>query len=117
MWTRRAESGRVGRSSSASCVEYMIAPLGFAMAIGRVVGRLLMTAADTVQKCAVLPLSAMAMVESGGMTVGGGPTGKLVEDKLKPESLRTLGGRKVKSKVVGGVGSPRRQLDASEAVV
>jgi hypothetical protein len=47
----------------------------------------------------------------------GGPTGKLVEDKLKPESLRTLGGRKVKSKVVGGVGSPRRQLDASEAVV
>ncbi len=46
----------------------------------------------------------------------GGPTGKLVEDKLKPESLKTLGGRKVSSKVVGGVGSPRRQLDASEVV-
>jgi hypothetical protein len=71
MWTGCAKSGRLERSSSASCVEYMMEPLGSAMAIGRVMGRLLMTAADTVQKCAVLPLSAMAMVESGGMTVGG----------------------------------------------
>ena len=45
-------------------------PFGFAMPMGRVVGRLLTTAAETVQKCAVLPESAIA-VTSGGMMVGG----------------------------------------------
>jgi hypothetical protein len=56
------------------------------MPIGRVVTRLLITCAVTVQKCAVLPLSAIAS-ESGGMRVGGGgPTGETV-DKLNPESL------------------------------
>ena len=45
-------------------------PLGFAIPIGRVVGRLLTTAAETVQKWAVLPESAIA-IESGGMVRGG----------------------------------------------
>ena len=62
--------GRLGKSNSASCVEYMMEPLGLAMPIGRVVGRLLMTAAETMQKCAVLPELAMAVI-SGGMMVGG----------------------------------------------
>ena len=44
--------------------------LGLAMPMGCVVGRLFMTLAETVQKCAVLPLSAMAS-ESGGIMVGG----------------------------------------------
>ena len=45
----------------------------------------------------------------------GGPTG--LEDNLKPESLKMLvGGRKVRSKV-DGVGSLRRQLDASEVAL
>ena len=48
----------------------MMEPFGFAMPMGRVVGRLLTTAAETVQKCAVLPESAIA-VTSGGMMVGG----------------------------------------------
>jgi hypothetical protein len=48
----------------------MMLPFGLAMPIGRVVGRLLMTAADTVQKWAVLPLSAMAL-KLGGMVIGG----------------------------------------------
>ena len=50
MWTRRADGGRLGKSSSASCVEYINVPLGLAMPIGWVAGRLLMTAAETVQK-------------------------------------------------------------------
>ena len=83
-------------------------PFGLAMPIERVVGLLLMTAADTVRKWAVLPLSAMAL-QLGGMVIGGGPT-KTVE-RLKPESLNTLGGVKVCS-VVGVAGSPRRQLGA-----
>ncbi len=62
MWTWRAELGRLGMSSSASCVEYIINPLGLVIPIGVVVRRLLMTCASTVQKWAVLPLSAMAMV-------------------------------------------------------
>jgi hypothetical protein len=37
-------------SKSASCVEYMVVPLGFWMAIGGLAGRLLMTWADVVQK-------------------------------------------------------------------
>ena len=48
----------------------MLVPLGLAMLIGRVVGRLLITWAEMVQKWAVLPLSAMARV-SGGMVIGG----------------------------------------------
>jgi hypothetical protein len=75
------------------------------MPIGRVVGFLLMTAAVTEQKCAVLPLSAMAM-ESGGMVVGG-PTEAI--DRQEPESLITLDVGQVSSRV-GVVGSPRRQL-------
>lgn len=78
------------------------------MLIGRVVGRLLITAAETVQKCAVLPLSAIAR-ESGGLRGVGGPTCTVV-DKLRPESLKTLGGIVVVAKVVVNVGSPRRQL-------
>ena len=50
MYTRRASKGKLGKSNSASCVEYMMDPLGLAMPIGRDVGRLFMTAAETVQK-------------------------------------------------------------------
>jgi hypothetical protein len=50
-------------------------PLGLAMPIGFRVGRLFMTAAEMVQKCAVLPLSAIAIVSRGIMfgAGGGGP--------------------------------------------
>jgi hypothetical protein len=47
----------------------MMDPLGFVMPIGRVVGRLLMTAAVTVQKWAVLPESAIAR-KLGGTILG-----------------------------------------------
>ena len=79
------------------------------MPIGLEAGRLLMTAAVTVQKCAVLPLSAMAIVSAGGIIFGGGGPIGLTVDKLKPESLKTLGGMTVRSRVVD-IGSPRRQL-------
>ena len=71
MFTRRAVIGKLGMSSSASWVEYIIVPFGFVIPIGVVVGRLFITLAVTVQKCAVLPLSAIAR-ESGGIMVGGG---------------------------------------------
>ena len=58
----------------------MIDPLGLAMLIGLLVGRLFMTCAVTVRKWAVLPLSAMAML-SGGIMVGGGPTRATVVDR------------------------------------
>ena len=45
--------------SSPSCVEYMTVPLGFVMAIGFSLRRLLMTGRSRVAKCAVVPLSAM----------------------------------------------------------
>ena len=69
--TRRATGGKLGRSRSASWVEYMMVPLGFAIPMGLldVTPRLLIPSAVTVQKCAVLPESAMASV-SGGMIVG-----------------------------------------------
>ena len=57
-------------SSLASWVEYIIVLFGFVIPIGVVVGRLFITLAVTVQKCAVLPLSAIAR-ESGGIMVGG----------------------------------------------
>ena len=83
-------------------------PLGFEMPIGFVVGRLLRTAAETVQKWAVHPLSAMA-TRSGGIKVGGGgPT--VADDKLKPVTLETLRGIEEASTADGKVGSPRRQL-------
>lgn len=82
--------------------------------MGRVVGLLFTTAAVTVQKCAVLPLSAMAKALGGILGVGG-PTETI--DRLKSESLRTLGGMKVVSRDVGKVGSPRHQLGGAAAVV
>ena len=72
MWTWRAARGKLGRSSSASCVEYIIEPLGFVMPIACFVTRLFRTWALMVQKWAVLPLSAMAMVSSERDV--GGPT-------------------------------------------
>jgi hypothetical protein len=85
-------------------------PLGLAMPIGFWVGRLLMTAADTVQKCAVLPLSAIAIV-SGGMTVGGRRGGpKRTVDALYSESFKTLSGIIIVVSKVDVIGSPRRQL-------
>ena len=56
-------------------------PFGLAMPMGLEVIRLFTTAAVTVQKCAVLPESAMAMV-SGGTIVGGGGGPTETEDKL-----------------------------------
>ena len=44
------------------------------------------------------------------LCLAGGPIG-LTVDKLKPESLKTLGGMAVRSRV-GDIGSPRRQLVA-----
>jgi hypothetical protein len=82
--------------------------------MGCVVGLLFTTAAVTVQKCAVLPLSAIAKALGGIIFGGGGPT-KTV-DRLKSESLLTLGGIEVVSRDVGvSVGSPRRQLLVVEA--
>jgi hypothetical protein len=76
--------------------------------MGRVVGRLLMTADVTVQKCAVLPLSAMAM-ESGGWNGAGGTTRTV--DKLKSEAVvETVGAGKIELSRVAMVGSPRRQV-------
>ena len=87
-------------------------PLGLAMPMGDVVGLLLMTAADTVQKCAVLPLSAMAIV-SGGMIVGGrGGPNKTVEE-LESESLKTLGGITQVCSKDDVIGSPHHQLDVA----
>ncbi len=62
IWTWWATRGNMGRSSSASCVEYIIVPLGLVMPIGFVVTCLFRTCAVIVQKWAVLLLSAMVMV-------------------------------------------------------
>ena len=108
MWTRRAARGRLGRLSSASWVEYIMVPLGLAMPIGLEVGRLLTTAAETVQKCAVLPESAIPSILGGIIVGGGGPT--MTEDKLKPVlvSLEVTEGMSWSG--VGTVGSPPCQL-------
>ena len=79
IWTWRADNGSWGMSSSASCVEYMIEPLGLVIPMGLVVGRLLMTCAETVQKCAVQPLSAIANDGDGSRV--GGPTWKQEEQQ------------------------------------
>jgi hypothetical protein len=92
-------------------------PLGLAMLMGWGVGLLLMTAAEMEQKWAVLPLSAMAVV-SGGIMVGaaGGPNLLTVDKHVKPESLETLGGVMMRSRV-GEIGSPRRQLVEDDVVL
>ena len=56
-------------------------PFGLAMPMGLEAMRLLITAAVTVQKCAVLTESAIAMV-SGGMIVGGRGGATETEEKL-----------------------------------
>lgn len=78
------------------------------MPMGCIVTRLFTTEAVTVQKCAVLPESAIAVL-SGGIIVGGGPT-MAAEEKHKPESLETLDGMLSDSTVETCIGSPRRQL-------
>ena len=50
-------------------MEYVTVPLGLLIPIGLSVILLFMAWANIVQKCAVLPLSAMTVV-SGGMMVG-----------------------------------------------
>jgi hypothetical protein len=57
-------------SSSASCVECMMEPLGFRMLIGLVAMHWLMTGELVLKKLLVLPVS--AMIEEMGC--GGGPT-------------------------------------------
>ena len=99
----------------------MIVPFGLAMLMGLVTGgRLLMTCAVTVQKWAVLPLSAVARA-SGGMIVGGGPTRDTeLEDRQIFESLRVTLGKLSAVSTVGNVvvvGSPRRQLADGGAAV
>lgn len=107
-------------SSSASWVEYMMLPLGLAMPMGCVVGRLFKTVAVTVQKCAVLPLSAMAKESgAGGITDEGGPTETVLDRQKSEYSFKTLGWFIVVSVVGLGivVGSPRRQLDSAAGKV
>ena len=60
MWIWRAAGGSIGKSSSASCVDVMMVPLGLRMWIGWRERRLLMTGASMVPKWAVLPVSAIA---------------------------------------------------------
>lgn len=81
------------------------------MLIGRVVGRLLITWAEMVQKWAVLPLSAMARV-SGGMVIGGGPMGSVDKQKSEYSLLTLVLGLIVTKGSHGEIGSPRRQLVA-----
>ena len=70
-WTSLASGGSVGRLSSAVCVDCMCVPLGQAMPIGVVVScRLTKQSESMRKKCAVLPVSAMAVEED----VVGGPT-------------------------------------------
>jgi hypothetical protein len=64
MWTWQAASGKLNKLSSAVWVEHMMLPLGLEKAMGVVARRLLMTGVSLVQKWAVLPVSAMARVES-----------------------------------------------------
>jgi hypothetical protein len=109
MWTCRAADGNCGRSSSASWVEYIIVPLGLLIPMGLLVMRLLITWAEIVQKCAVLPLSAMAVVLGGIML--GGPTGA-IERQVQPEAFKTLCGIRLGSDWLVG-GSPHRQLGAT----
>ena len=71
MCTWRASGGRVGRSKSARCVEYITVQLGLHIAMGDVAMRLLRTGRSTVQKCVVLPVSAMTGIVE---VVVGGPT-------------------------------------------
>lgn len=62
----------MGKSSSASWVDFMMSPLGLRMKIGFKVGRLFITGASIVPKWAVLPVSAMA--SWWGIVIVGGPT-------------------------------------------
>jgi hypothetical protein len=59
MCTWQARGGKLGKSSSAVCVECMIAPFGLQMEMGCWANCLLITGVSTVQKCAVLPVSAI----------------------------------------------------------
>jgi hypothetical protein len=60
-WTFRAARGRDGMSSSASCVEYMMAPLGLRIWIGGLAFLLLITGADREKKFDVVPVSPIAL--------------------------------------------------------
>ena len=71
MWTWRVVRGKCGRSNLATWVEYIMLPFGFRMAIGIVAVHLLMMGKSVVQKCAVLPVSAMMEDSRDGV---GGPT-------------------------------------------
>jgi hypothetical protein len=66
--TVRALGGRLGRLSSATCVDVMMAPFGVRILTGFVAGMLLMTGNSVVQKCDVALVSAMIF-----MGLVGGP--------------------------------------------
>ena len=98
----------MGKSSSASWVDFMIAPLGLRMKIGFRVGRLLITGASMVPKWAVLPVSAMA--SWWGIEKMGGPTAfgaSKVDMKLQVGIKDELF---MVSTVVAAVGFPLSQL-------
>jgi hypothetical protein len=86
IWMWRAAGGSIGRSSSPSCVDVIVVPLGVVMVIGDEVGRLWRMGAEMVPKCAVQPVSAMAEWEEEWEQVVwvGGPSAVLLwrEDEL-----------------------------------
>jgi hypothetical protein len=74
-----AVDGKAGSARLASCVEYMIVPLGHVMLTGLVVGRILITGALQVAKWLVQPVSAM-LGGGGSFACGikGGPSSALL---------------------------------------
>ena len=80
--TVRAAGGRFGISISPSCVEYMIAPLGFRMARGEGATRRLRTGKSW-KKCAVLPVSAITLVVPLEKSDAGGPNEESKEFSTK----------------------------------
>jgi hypothetical protein len=112
MCTCRAAGGRAGQSSSASCVDVMTVPLGVRMAMGWAVGRMLTTGAFTVQKCAVLPVSAMA-VKSVRVSEGG-PTaiGSIIEDNRAQVGVNDEFSILLSTGIDAAVGFPHPQLPA-----
>lgn len=65
MYTRRAVAGKDGMSSSASCVAYMRAPLGLAIATATASGRMLQYGPSVDMKWAVAPESKILGLDGG----------------------------------------------------
>ena len=65
---------------SASCVDIIVDPFGFAMRIGGTARRMLITGIAVDKKFPVLPVSAMHVMEAAGSRTKGGPCVCLVDD-------------------------------------